>query len=49
MNTGIIPRMFNRIFCILWRGHKYEAIIVDSGIWSGKIFKCKYCGKTKIV
>lgn len=43
MNTGIIPTMYRRIVCTLWRGHNYvrKTKFIDGPV----IWKCTYCQK----
>ena len=44
-HNGIIPLIYKRIICTLWKGHNY--IPVSPEDLSGKrLFECKYCKKT---
>ena len=46
--NGIIPLIYKRIICTLWKGHNY--IPVSPEDLSGKrLFECKYCKKTACV
>lgn len=41
-HNGIIPLIYKRIICTLWKGHNY--IPVSPEDLSGKrLFECKYC------
>lgn len=43
-HNGIIPLIYKRIICTLWKGHNY--IPVSPEDLSGKrLFECKYCKK----
>ena len=45
--NGIIPLIYKRIICILWKGHNY--IPVSPEDLSGKrLFECKYCKKQHV-
>ena len=46
-NNGIIPLIYKRIICTLWKGHNY--IPVSPEDLSGKmLFECKYCKKQHV-
>ena len=43
-HNGIVPLIYKRIICVLWKGHNY--IHVSPEDLSGKRhFECKYCKK----
>ena len=45
--NGIIPLIYKRIICTLWKGHNY--IPVSPEDLSGKrLFECKYCKKQHV-
>ena len=45
-HNGIIPLIYKRIICILWRGHNYTPVSPEV---EGKIlFECKYCKKRHV-
>ena len=45
---GIIPLIYKRIICTLWKGHNY--IPVSPEDLSGKrLFECKYCKKQHVL
>ena len=47
-HNGIIPLIYKRIICTLWKGHNY--IPVSPEDLSGKrLFECKYCKKKQHV
>lgn len=47
MNTGVIPTIYRRIVCSLWKGHNYKRVSQE---YQGKVMcKCTYCQKEKIV
>ena len=46
-HNGIIPLIYKRIICTLWKGHNY--IPVSPEDLSGKrLFECKYCKKQHV-
>ena len=46
-HNGIIPLIYKRIICTLWKGHNY--IPVSPEDLSGKrLFECKYCKKNSM-
>ena len=46
-HNGIIPLIYKRIICILWKGHNYIPISPED--LSGKrLFECKYCKKQRV-
>ena len=46
-HNGIIPLIYKRIICILWKGHNY--IPVSPEDLSGKrLFESKYCKKQHV-
>ena len=47
-HNGIIPLIYKRIICTLWKGHNY--IPVSPEDLSGKrLFECKYCKKQHVL
>ena len=47
-HNGIIPLIYKRIICTLWKGHNY--IPVSPEDLSGKrLFECKYCKKQRVL
>ena len=47
-HNGIIPLIYKRIICTLWKGHNY--IPVSPEDLSGKrLFECKYCKKQQVL
>lgn len=47
MNKGIIPTIYRRIVCTLWKGHHYVRISPEV---QGKVLlECRYCQKQKVV
>lgn len=45
--NGIIPLIYKRIICILWRGHNYTPVSPE--IEGKRLFECKYCKKQKVI
>ena len=46
-HNGIIPLIYKRIICTLWKGHNYIPISPED--LSGKrLFECKYCKKRHV-
>ena len=46
-HNGIIPLIYKRIICTLWKGHNYIPISPED--LSGKrLFECKYCKKQHV-
>ena len=46
-NTGIIPIIYKRIICTLWKGHEFVQVS-PRNIDGSALFECKYCKKQKI-
>ena len=46
-NTGIIPIMYKRIICTLWKGHQFIRVS-PRDIYDEALFECKYCKKQKV-
>ena len=46
-NTGIIPIIYKRIICTLWKGHKFVQVS-PRDIYDEALFECKYCKKLKV-
>ena len=45
-HNGIIPLIYKRIICVLWKGHNY--IPVSPEIEGKRLFECKYCKKQRV-
>lgn len=45
-HSGIIPLIYKRIICVLWKGHNY--IPVSPEIEGRRLFECKYCKKQHV-
>ena len=46
-HNGIVPLIYKRIICVLWKGHNY--IPVSPKDLDGKrLFECKYCKKQHV-
>lgn len=45
--NGIIPTIFKRIYCILWRGHTYKRVTPFD--LPHVVIECTYCKKQKVV
>ena len=45
--NGIIPLIYKRIICILWRGHNYTPVSLE--VEGKRLFECKYCKKQKVI
>ena len=45
-HNGIIPLIYKRIICVLWKGHNY--IPVSPEIEGRRLFECKYCKKQHV-
>ena len=46
-NNGIIPIMFRRIICTLYKGH-YFVRVSPRDINGKALFECKYCKKQHV-
>ena len=46
-NTVIIPIMYKRIICTLWKGHEFVQVS-PRDIYDEALFECKYCKKQKV-
>ena len=42
INNGIIPLIYKRIICILWKGHNYIPVSPED-LDGKRLFECKYC------
>lgn len=40
--NGIIPLIYKRIICTLWKGHNYIPISPED-MTGKRLFECKYC------
>lgn len=45
--NGIIPLIYKRIICILWKGHNYIPISPED-VYGKRLFECKYCKKQHV-
>ena len=45
--NGIIPLIYKRIICIIWRGHNYTPVSPE--VEGKRLFECKYCKKQKVI
>ena len=46
-HNGIIPLIYKRIICVLWKGHNYIPVSPED-LEGGRLFECKYCKKQHI-
>lgn len=42
--NGIIPLIYKRIVCVLWKGHNYMPVSPED-LEGRRVFECKYCKK----
>ena len=42
--NGIIPLIYKRIICVLWKGHNYIPVIPEN-LDGKRLFECKYYKK----
>ena len=45
-HNGIIPLIYKRIICILWRGHNYTPVSPE--VEGKRLFECKCCKKQHV-
>ena len=45
-HNGIIPLIYKRIICVLWKGHNY--IPISPEVEGKRLFECKYCKKQQV-
>ena len=45
-HNGIIPLIYKRIICVLWKGHNY--ISISPEVEGKRLFECKYCKKQQV-
>ena len=43
-HNGIIPLIYKRIICVLWKGHNYISVSPED-LEGRRLFECKYCKK----
>ena len=43
-HNGIIPLIYKRIICVLWKGHNYIPVSPED-LEGRRLFECKYCKK----
>ena len=46
-HNGIIPLIYKRIICVLWKGHNYIPVSPED-LEGRRLFECKYCKKQHI-
>ena len=46
--NGIIPLIYKRIICVLWKGHNYIPVSPED-LDGKRLFECKYCKKTTCI
>ena len=46
-HNGIIPLIYKRIICVLWKGHNCIPVSPED-LEGRKLFECKYCKKQHI-
>ena len=47
-HNGIIPLIYKRIICVLWKGHNYIPVSPED-LEGKRLFECKYCKKTTCI
>lgn len=45
--NGIIPLIYKRIICVLWKGHNYMPVSPEY-LEGKRLFECKYCKKQRV-
>ena len=45
--NGIIPLIYKRIVCTLWKGHNYTSVTPED-LHGIRLFECKYCKKKHV-
>ena len=46
-HNGIIPLIYKRIICVLWKGHNYMPVSQED-LEGKRLFECKYCKKQRV-
>ena len=46
-HNGIIPLIYKRIICTLWKGHNYIPVSPED-LSDKRLFECKYCKKQHV-
>ena len=46
-HNGIIPLIYKRIICVLWKGHNYIPVTPED-LEGERLFECKYCKKQHV-
>ena len=46
--NGIIPLIYKRIICVLWKGHNYIPVSPED-LDGKRLFECKYCKKQRVL
>lgn len=47
-HNGIIPLIYKRIICVLWKGHNYIPVSPED-LEGKRLFECKYCKKQRVL
>lgn len=47
-HNGIIPLIYKRIICVLWKGHNYIPVSPED-LEGTRLFECKYCKKQRVL
>ena len=47
-HNGIIPLIYKRIICVLWKGHNYMPVSPED-LEGKRLFECKYCKKQRVL
>lgn len=47
-HNGIIPLIYKRIICVLWKGHNYIPVSPED-LDGKRLFECKYCKKQRVL
>lgn len=46
-HNGVIPLIYKRIICTLWKGHNYMPVSPED-LYGRRLFECKYCKKQHV-
>ena len=46
-HNGVIPLIYKRIICTLWKGHNYIPVSPED-LYGRRLFECKYCKKQHV-
>ena len=47
-HNGIIPLIYKRIICVLWKGYNYIPVSPED-LDGKRLFECKYCKKQRVL